>query len=67
MSSEIQAIKEMLQIRSNLQELRDAAAELAVEIPNEHWKRAYLNLSDAADKLDAMEARTIDVDETIIE
>ncbi len=30
---------------------------------NEGWKRAYRRLADAADSLDAMEARTIDHDE----
>ena len=34
--------------------------EQADKVNSSTWKRAYLNLADAADHLDAMEARTID-------
>lgn len=44
--------------RKELQELRQRAEEHAESIPNNHWKRAYEQLTDALDRLDAMEART---------
>jgi hypothetical protein len=46
--------------REMLQGIRDDALELGNNIPNENWQRAYKQLADAADRLDAMEARTID-------
>lgn len=45
--------------REELIELRGRAEkEAQIEGINETWKRAYLALADAADHLDAMEART---------
>jgi len=44
--------------RDFLQELRGLADEKTEQVTNKHWKRAYLNLSIAADHLDAMEARS---------
>lgn len=35
------------------------AARKAEDIPNPSWKRAYLALSDAADRLHAMTMRTM--------
>lgn len=46
--------------REVLQGIRDDAWDIAKEIPNEIWQRAYRQLADVADRLDAMEARTID-------
>ena len=42
-----------------LSALSEAAAKAAEDIPNPYWKRAYLALSDAADRLHAMTMRTI--------
>ncbi len=44
--------------RKELQELRERAVGHAKSVPNNHWQRAYRQLADAADRLDAMEART---------
>ena len=44
--------------RSELQELRRRAEEMEACVLNPHWKRAYLNLADALDRVDAMIART---------
>ncbi len=46
--------------REELIEIRGKAEKLAETIPNQTWKRAHLALADAADHLDAMEARTIE-------
>ena len=46
--------------REELQDLRARAVELAESVPNNHWQRAYRQLADALDRLDAMEARTED-------
>lgn len=43
--------------RSFLQQLRSAAEGMASGNLNPAWARAYLNLADAADRLDAMQAR----------
>lgn len=43
--------------RSFLQQLRAAAEGMASGNLNPTWARAYLNLADAVDKLDAMQAR----------
>ena len=43
--------------RSFLQQLRDAAKGMAHGNLNPDWVRAYIALSDAADRLDAMYAR----------
>ena len=43
--------------REKLQEIRDNAIAEA-ESCNKTWKRAFLRLAEAADYLDAMEART---------
>ena len=47
-----------LQDRNYLQNVRRAANIMAGNVLNEGWSRAYLALADAADKLDAMQART---------
>lgn len=39
------------------QDLRDEANAMALVTPNHCWKRAYENLRDAADRLDAMMSR----------
>jgi len=36
--------------------------ENAKAVPNNHWQRAYKQLADAADRLDAMETRTEEKD-----
>ena len=46
--------------REELQDIRERAVENAEAVKNNHWKRAYKQLADAADRLDAMEARTED-------
>jgi len=46
--------------RKELWDIRSRADEAAnVENLNSHWKRAYLRLSDAANFVDAIIARTI--------
>lgn len=45
--------------REELQDIRDKAHDCADDVKCICWKRAYLALADAADRLDAMEARTI--------
>lgn len=42
-----------------LSALSESAAQAAEDIPNPYWKRAYLALSDTADRLHAMTMRTI--------
>lgn len=44
--------------RTFLQDLRDTAKGMCVNNLNIDWVRAYEALADAADRLDAMEART---------
>jgi len=44
--------------REELQGIRDRAENIAGTVANYGWKRAYIELADAADRLDAMEART---------
>jgi hypothetical protein len=46
--------------REELQDIRDKAVISAEGVPNNHWQRAYKQLADAADKLDAMMARCED-------
>ena len=46
--------------REELQDIRNKAVESAEAVANNHWQRAYKQLADAADRLDAMEARTED-------
>jgi len=53
--------------REKMQDLREWAEKCAKEIESELWKRAYLNLADAADKIDAMITRTIDIEGLEIE
>ena len=43
--------------RQELQEIREAALEGELTCENELWKRAYRDLQDVADRLDAMRAR----------
>ncbi len=45
--------------REKLQDLRDEAIKSADSADNQLWQSAYYALADAADRLDAMEARTI--------
>lgn len=49
--------------REELQGIRNKAVENAEAVPNNHWQRAYRQLADAADRLDAMEARTEEKEE----
>ena len=44
--------------RSFLQQVRNAAMGMASGNLNPDWVRAYLGLADAADRLDAMQARS---------
>ena len=44
--------------RKELWEIRSRAEKQAEIVVNPHWKRAYRWLADAADRLDAMIART---------
>lgn len=44
--------------RDELQNIRKKAVDNAKAVPNNSWQRAYKQLADAADRLDAMEART---------
>ena len=46
--------------REELQEIRDRAICITKTVGNNHWKRALKQLADAADRLDAMIARTED-------
>jgi len=46
--------------REVLQGIRDDATIMADVVKNDHWKRAYRELADATDRLDAMEARIIE-------
>ena len=46
--------------REELQTIRKKAVENANEVKNSYWKNAYIEFAYAADKLDAMEARTED-------
>ncbi len=50
--------------REELQDIRDNAVKNAKSVPNGHWQRVYMQLADAADRLDAMEARTKDKNES---
>ena len=50
--------------REILQGIRDDAEKMVEHTVNNHWRRAYKQLADAADRLDAMEARTEDKEET---
>ena len=43
--------------RTELQKLRRGAEKEAKKVFNPSWKRAWLKLSDALDRLDAMTAR----------
>ena len=43
--------------RSFLQEVRNAAMAMTTANLNPDWRRAYVALADAADRLDAMQAR----------
>lgn len=47
-----------LQDRNYLQNLRKTANIMAGNVLNELWVRAYIDLADAVDRLDAMQART---------
>lgn len=42
--------------------IRDVAQKNAEAVVNPRWKRAYLNLADAADRIAAMLVRTQDND-----
>ena len=43
--------------RTELQDLRERAEILADVVPSIPWKRAYMELADSLDRLDAMIAR----------
>ncbi len=47
--------------RFEMQRIRSLAIINAEKVVNLTWKRAYLRLADAADAIDAMVARTIDI------
>lgn len=47
--------------REELQEIEQRATAMASNVKNQFWIRAYLNLTDACDRLDAMIARSEDV------
>ncbi len=44
--------------RKDLQELREKAIGMSIGNLNPDWKRAYESLAEAADRLDAMQARS---------
>jgi hypothetical protein len=44
--------------REELQNIRDRAEDSAQVFPSIYWKRAYENLADSANNLDAIMART---------
>jgi len=46
--------------REELQEIRDRAVNCAINVPENQWTRTHRQLADAADRLDAMEARAED-------
>lgn len=46
--------------REELQGIEQRAAGMANKDINPFWRRAYLNLADACDRIDAMTARTED-------
>lgn len=50
--------QEEVEERKEMQNIRKKAEKNAAEVPSKLWKRAYLRLADAADKIDAMIART---------
>lgn len=49
---------DLLNHRKWLQDVRDAASQAAVNSPCQDWRRAYDALAEAADRLDAMQARS---------
>lgn len=51
-----------LEDQEYLRDLHSAAIQQVNKVKNQGWQRAYLRLADAADCLDAMEARSIDRD-----
>jgi len=46
--------------REELQEIRDRAIRITKTVGNDHWRQALKQLAGAADRLDAMIARTED-------
>ena len=48
--------------RDELESIIEQAENEANTVKNVHWQRAYRDLADAANCLDAMEARTEDKD-----
>jgi hypothetical protein len=44
--------------RQFLQDIRNEASNVAVQTLNPQWRRAWEALADAADRLDAMQARS---------
>ena len=44
--------------REELQVIREKAEKSAYIVPDNLWRRAYLQLADAVNYIDAMEART---------
>lgn len=56
-------LEKQIEDREYLHHLRDAAENKATEVASRVWVRAYQRLADAANCLDAMEARSIDMDD----
>ena len=50
--------------RRFLQELREAAENYGKQVPNPHWKHAYIELAMAADRCDAIIARGTNTENT---
>ena len=46
-----------LNSRTYLQKLRREAEKREKEVANPYWRRAYIDLADAVDRLDAITAR----------
>lgn len=51
--------------REEYQEISERAVKMQRKVKNAYWKRAYLRLADAADTLDAMEARTEEIEDEV--
>jgi len=44
--------------RKTLQDIRSASESYAIDVPNPHWQHAFTELAMAADRCDAMIARS---------
>ncbi len=49
--------------RNKMEKLREWAQKRETKVRAPIWKRAYLHLADAADRIAAMEARTEDTEQ----